>query len=366
MNRLGLLVLFVIIGCSKPKEYTFLVGTYTDDGTQGINVVTINENNELSVEKVISGVENPSFVIANKTRDIVVCVEETASEKGGKVTSFAYNSDTGTFKKINSQFTLGDHPCSLTFSPDEKYVLVGNYSGGNLTVFPIDAKGTLSENSQVIAYKGKSVNTERQEKPHVHCVVFHPKENKLFVADLGRDVIETIPFNAQLNPVLQSEKTITTQVSPGSGPRHLLFNSAGTRLYATFELTNEVAIFDYKDNKLQLVKTIPLTKNPTKSGSAAELRLSKDEQFLYASVRGSDNQLSMIPVKDIENAQTVQTVATGISPRNFIITKDQQRILVGNQSGNTIMVFDRDYETGLLRSTTSELILNKPVYFFPF
>lgn len=370
IKAIGFLFLVVLMNCSKPKpklkEDTFLVGTYTDNGNQGINVIKINENNELSLEKVVTGVENPSFVIANKSKTIVVCVEETASEKGGKVTSFAYNSDAGTFKKLNSQFTLGDHPCTVTFSPDEKYVLVGNYSGGNLTVFPIDAKGTLSENIQMVAYLGKSVNAERQEKPHVHCIIFHPKEPKIFVADLGRDVIEMIPFDSKSNSVLQIDKAITTKVNPGSGPRHLVFNSAGTRLYATFELTNEVAVFDYKDNKLQFVKTIPLTNKPTKSGSAAELRLSKDERFLYASVRGNDNQLLLIRVEDIENAQVVQTNVTGNSPRNFIITKNQQRVLVGNQSGNTIMVFDRDWETGLLRTTTSELTLNKPVYFFPF
>lgn len=366
ISSIGFLFLLVFMSCSKSKESTFLVGTYTDNGTQGINVITINEDNELLLKKVISGIENPSFVIANKAKNIIVAVEEISSGKGGKVTSFAYNSKSASFKKISSQFTLGDHPCSVAFSPDEKHVLVGNYTGGSLTVFPIDTKGNLSESNQIVVYQGKSVNAERQERPHIHSIVFHPKEDKVFVADLGSDVIEMIPFEAKSDQILRSDKTISTKVNAGSGPRHLLFNSDGTLLYVTFELTNQVGIFAYKDSKLELIQTVSLTKTPTKNGSAAELRLSKDGKFLYASVRGNDNHLVMIRLNNGKNAEVIQTIPTGNSPRNFIITKDQKRIMVANQSWNTITVFERDKKTGLLTPTTSELIVNKPAYFYPF
>lgn len=366
-TRLTLLFSIVLISCSSSKKQTFLIGTYTDNSNQGINVVEFNsESKVVSHQKVVSGIENPSFVITNKTKTIVVAVEETASAKGGKVTSFAYDSNSSSFAKINSQFSIGDHPCTVAFSPNENYVLVGNYSGGNLSVFPIDVNGNLSEANQTLAFEGKSSNVERQEKPHVHCIVFHPTENKIAIADLGRDAIDLIPFDEKTSLFLQKDKIISTKVTAGSGPRHLVFNSTGTRLYATFELTNEVAIFDYSGNKLQLIQTIALTKNPTKSGSAAEVRLSGDEQFLYASVRGNDNQLVVIQLNGGEDGKVVQTIATGNSPRNFIISKDQKSVLVANQSSNSIIVFDRNKKTGLLTPTASELTINKPVYFYPF
>lgn len=361
------LFLIFLMSCSVSKSSNYLVGTYTQNSNQGINIVNFsNDTKVVSLQKVVSGIENPSFVIANKAKTIIVAVEETASSKGGKVTSFSFDFDSDTLKKINSQFTLGDHPCTVAFSPNENFVLVGNYSGGNLSVFPIDANGNLSEANQTITFHGKSSNIVRQEKPHVHCIVVHPTENTIAVADLGRDAIDLIPFDEKSLLLLKDDKIISTKVTPGSGPRHLVFNSKGTRLYATFELTNEVAIFDYLDNKLQLLQTISLTKNPTQNGSAAEIRLSDDEQFLYASVRGNDNQLVVIELNEGKKAKVIQSIATGSSPRNFIISNDQKSILVANQLSNSIIVFDRNKKTGLLTPTASELTLNQPVYLYPF
>ena len=90
--------------------------------------------------------------------------------------------------------TLGNDPCTLTFCPNENALVVGNYSGGNLTVFPLTNSGQIINKSQQIQHEGKSVTIERQEKAHVHCVVFHPTENKLLVADLGNDTIDIIPY----------------------------------------------------------------------------------------------------------------------------------------------------------------------------
>ena len=366
-NILGLMLLVLLVSCSTSKQTTFLVGTYTENDSQGINVIQFDTDSKaIAIQKVIPEIENPSFVITNKAKTIMVAVEETASENGGKVTSYSYDSTSNKFQKLNSLFTKGNHPCTVTFSPDEKYVIVGNYSGGNLSVFPIDQQGNLSENSQFIQYEGKSVNAERQEKPHVHSVVFHPKDSFLFVADLGRDAIEMIPFDANSKTFLQTEKAISTKVASGSGPRHLLFNKAGNTLYVTYELTNEIGIFKFENDQLQHQQTIALTKTPTKSGSAAELRLSDDGNYLYATVRGNDNQLVIMKVNQDKNLEVIQNIATGKAPRNFILTKDQKNILVANQDSNKITVFDRDTKSGLLSPTSSEIAIPKPVYLFKF
>lgn len=363
--RIGIIALLsvVIMSCSTSKSSNYLVGTYTDNESQGINVIKFDENsNTLSLEKVVSGIENPSFVIANNAKTIVVSVEEMASKEGGKVTSFSYDSNSNTFTKLSSFFTKGDHPCTVAFSPKENFIVVGNYSGGNLSVFPIDKKGNLSESVNTIQFEGQSINRDRQEKPHVHCVVFHPKENKMFIADLGRDVIEIIPFDENSKTFLQNEKSVAVKLAAGSGLRHLVWNKAGTRLYATFELTNEVGVFEFKNNQLLPIQTIALTKEKT-TGSTAELRLSNDEKFLYASVRGVDNHIVVMKIAD-NKLEKIQTVLTERTPRNFIISKNQKYILVASQSSNLISVYKRDRKTGLFQQTLSTLSINKPVYFF--
>lgn len=363
---LAFLFSFLFLSCSTSKSTNYLVGTYTDNSTEGINYINFNsKTKKIKLNSVIADVKDPSFVIANKSKTIVIAVEHTESEKGGKVVSYSYDKSSKLFQKLNSFFTLGNNPCSVTFSPKEDYVLVGNYSGGNLSVFPIDKNGFLSDAVQSIQYEGKSSNSQRQEKPHVHCIVLHPNQSKIFVADLGTDSIEIIPFDENTQPFLNEEHALSYKVASGSGPRHLVFNSSGTILYATFELTNEIGVFEYKENNLKQIQTIALTA-PTINGSAAELRLSNDEKFLYASVRGNDNAIIVMNTNDGKKLEVIQTIKTAKTPRNFILTKEQDNILVASQFSNLISVFERDIKTGLLKPTTNELSINKPVYFFPF
>lgn len=356
---------FLILGCGSNKNQNFLIGTYTVNSKQGINVVEFDsKNKKLEIKNVITGVENPSFVIANKTKTIIIAVEETASNNGGKVTSFTYNKKSKKYFKINSCYTFGDHPCTVTFSKNEKNILVGNYSGGNFGVFPIDTTGKLSENKQIIKFEGNSVNINRQEKSHVHSIVFHPTENKIFITDLGRDVIEIIPFENDENLILKKESISSFYLPKGCGPRHLIFNKNGTKAFATFELTNQVGIFNYVNNKFTLEKIINLTTDETKNGSAAEIKLSKDEQFLYASVRGNDNFIAVLQLKD--EIKLIEKVSTGKSPRNFILTENEENILVANELSNTISVYDRNKKNGLLTLTSLQIMISKPVYFCPF
>lgn len=356
----------ILTSCTPVKELNYLVGTYTIEKTDGINLIKFNEKTkELSLVSVVTGIQHPSFVIANKSKTIVVAVEEIAGNEGGKVTSFSYNASSKVFQKLSSFYTKGNHPCTVAFSPKEEFILVGNYSGGNLAVFPIDASGKLSEMCENIKYEGSSTNVERQEKSHVHCIVIHPKEPTVLVADLGRDAIEIIPFDENSKTFLQKDKATSYKVEPGSGPRHLVFNSAGNRLYVTYELTNEIGVFEYVNSNLKHIQTVSLTL-PTKSGSAAELRLSNDGNFLYASVRGNDDEILVMKTNGGSKLEVIQTIKTLKKPRNFILTPNQKQVLVATQNSNLISVFDRDVETGLLKATSKELTITKPVYLFPF
>lgn len=357
----------VISSCSSNKSINFLVGTYTDNKNQGINEISFNsKTNEILVKSLIPEIDNPSFVITNKSKTYLVAVEETASKEGGKVTSFSYNSTTDKFEKTSTFFTKGDHPCTVALSPKEDFVVVGNYTGGNFSVFPIDKLGKLSDNVQLVQHEGKSENKQRQEKPHVHTVVFHPTENKIFINDLGTDFIESIPFSSDSKAFLQTDKAVSFKVPLGSGPRHLVFNKDGSKAFATFELTNELAFFEYKNNQLKLLQTVKMTSDETKNGSAAEVRLSADEKFVYASVRGNDNFIAVLKFDENSKLQLIQKVPTGKAPRNFILTNNAKTVLVANQNSNSILVLNRDKKTGLLTATPSEFSINKPVYFFPF
>jgi 6-phosphogluconolactonase len=115
------------------------VRIYIENTSKGINNINFDiKTNEITLNSVIADVKNPSFLISNIAKNIVIAVEEFQSKAGGRVTSFTFDSVAKTFIKIISVATFGDDPCYLSLSPNEKLIVVGNYSCGNYTVFPLD------------------------------------------------------------------------------------------------------------------------------------------------------------------------------------------------------------------------------------
>ena len=84
------------------------------------------------------------------------------------------------------------------------------------------------------------------------------------------------------------------------------------------------------------------------------------------SVRGEDNQLVSFKINEGASLEKIQTIPTELSPRNFILSKNEDFILVANQGSNSIVVYSRDKETGLLQQTKKRIEIHKPVYFFEF
>lgn len=348
------------------ETYHFLLGTYTDTSNQGINILEFDpEANKLEILHITSGIENPSFVIANTAQTLVFATEETGGEKGGKLTSFSLDKATKKLEKINSVYTHGDSPCHISMDPTEQYLVVSNYSGGNIAVIPVDKEGRLSEAAQIIQHQGSSVHPTRQKQPHVHSAVFHPREQKVFVADLGTDKIFVYDVNDNTAAPLSAAPT-TFSVAAGAGPRHLAFNKSGDRLYLIHEISGEIGAYAYEGNTIQHLATYPL-KHEGFGGEvgAAELRFSPDGKYLYASNRGEVNNLAAFEIDESGELTQIQTLPSGgEAPRNFIITPDGKYLLCGNQNSNEVVSFKRNTADGTLTPTDVSLSVNKPVYFY--
>jgi len=350
------------------QEKLFLVGTYTEEDSQGVNLVSFNPSGEaFKIEFVNGKIKNPSFVIANKANTLAFAVQESEGDRGGEVTSFRIDKKSNSLEKINSVYTEGDGPCYLTLDPSEKYLLVGNYVGGNFSVIPVSENGEMQAAVQTKAHTGSSVNKERQEEPHVHCVVFHPKKNQLFVADLGTDHVNIYDFNTGSDTPIVPSVTPNLQVAPGSGPRHLVFNASGDHLYLVHEMKGEVGFYKMDGGQYRHQATYPMAAEDFDGDhGGAEIRISSDYKFLYASNRGDANQITVYQIDQSSGKlNTVQRISSGgKTPRNFTLTPDENHVIAANQGSNNLILFKRDSATGKLEKTEHETDIHKPVYLF--
>ncbi|MDN3671010.1 lactonase family protein [Echinicola jeungdonensis] len=350
----------------------FWVGTYTSQSDQGIHLIELNpKTNDFDSLLLQNGINNPSFVISNQDQSLLFSVQESGGDIGGSVCSFHFDGDSLKLHPINSVSTLGSGPCYISLSPDEKYLLAANYRSGDLAVIPVLEDGTLGEALQKFKHKGNSINPNRQEKPHVHSIVFHPDGKRFLVGDLGTDRIYCYETTMEENSPFKAATPPYYEVKAGSGPRHLVFNHTGNKFYLIHELTAEVGLYSYveKEDKIEIehLATYPLAEDDFSGEvSGAEIKISNDGKYLYASNRGEANQIIVFEIDQKSGKlNKIQTVSSeGQTPRNFTLSRDGNYLLVGNQNSNEIVLMDRNRKTGKIQDTKVRFPIHKPVYFY--
>ena len=344
------------------QELTMLVGTYTAGDSKGIYSFRFDEETGTSTALSTVEVENPSYLVPSADGKFVYAVSEFNNEQAA-ANAFAFDKEKGTFKFLNSQKTDGEDPCYII--TNGKNVVTANYSGGSISVFPIAKDGSLLPASDVIKFEGSGADKERQEKSHLHCVRITPDGKYLFADNLGTDRIHKFTINPSANAenkesFLKEGSPAAFTVEAGSGPRHLTFAPNGNYAYLINELSGTVIAFEYKDGNLEEIQTIAADTVGAKG--SADIHISPDGKFLYASNRLKADGIAIFRINQDNGMLTKAGYQlTGIHPRNFIITPNGKYLLVACRDDNTIQVYERDADTGLLTDVHKDIKVDKPV-----
>jgi 6-phosphogluconolactonase len=347
------------------KESYLVVGTYTGGKSEGIYVYKFNSTDGSFKEISHVKTSNPSFVAVSPDQKFVYAVNEDAGNngKGGDISVFSFDKKTGVLTYINKQPTHGDHPCYVAVDKTGKWVAAGNYSSGSLSMIPVMADGSLGNEIIHIQHEGSGVDKQRQEKPHVHCTVFSNDNRFLFVPDLGIDKVMIYAFDASTGALTPAKQPFAKS-KDGSGPRHFIFHPNNKYAYLIEELSGTVEVFQYNNGTLkniQRISTMPA--RDTSFAGSADIHVSPDGKFLYASNRADANTIAIYAInqKDGKLIFRAHQSTLGKGPRNFNFDPSGNFLLVGNQNSDQIVIFKRNKVTGLLTDTKSRINVGKPV-----
>jgi 6-phosphogluconolactonase len=369
LGALGLTLPFGgALGAKPNGELLVYVGTYTTGKSEGIYLYRLNlATGEFKRVATTKGVVNPSFLTLAPNRRYLYAVNEVADfggKKSGAVSSFAIDQRTGELRFMNQQPSLGSDPCYVEVDAAGRFVLIANYTGGSVAVFPVQPDGSLGEAAEMKQAVGSSINRERQEGPHAHCIVLDRSNRFAYSCDLGTDKIMIFRFDARNGKLLPGEPP-WMQVKPGTGPRHLAFHPSGKSVFAVNELYSTVSTFkrDLEEGSLSELQTLSTLPPDFKGTSwSADIHVSSDGRFLYCSNRGHDS-IAMFAIDPRLGTLTSMghESTRGMTPRNFAIDPTGAFLLVANQKSDNIVVFRRDQKTGRLSSTGQVAQVPSPV-----
>jgi 6-phosphogluconolactonase len=300
------------------------------------------------------------------------------NDSAATVTTFAIDSKPGTLNQTGQVSSGGAGPAYISIDDTGHSAFVANYFGGTVASYRIQPDGNLSQPVDRIDFKDHQKfgalgpNSTRQDAPHPHCTTISPDNRFLLVCDLGTDHITVLVIHPDTGQL--SDPHTFTNDHPGSGPRHVTFHPNGRWVYGINEVDSTLDHYLWTATRFSanpqglLINTNTPIKTiapdfPAGKNTAAELAISPDGLFLYASNRGEDSLVVFsITPKDGKLTLLQRISCGGKTPRHFTLDPTAQWILCGNQDSATVTVFRRDAATGKLAGPTQTIPLDSPMY----
>ncbi|NMH87066.1 lactonase family protein [Flavivirga algicola] len=312
------------------------VGTYTQGDSEGIYQLEFNtENGNLSNKQLAINIDNPSFLAYSPDKKYLYSVNQS---ENGFASSYKINND-GTLSLLTRVRSNGKGPCHISINESGNKIVVSNYTGGTVSIYPINEDGSLKEAYQI--FNHNSLN----EKSHAHSAKFF--KDDLFVADLGRNMFYQYKLKDSSDEFIRH---FFIEMEGNPGPRHFELSKDGQFIYIINEYGGSItSIKRTEDGFKNIDFDSTLDENYKGKNKCADIHLSKDERFLYGSNRGENSiavfkrNLSDGTVKKIQNISV-----HGDWPRNFTLDPTGKFLLVANKKSNNISVFKINNKSGKL------------------
>jgi 6-phosphogluconolactonase (cycloisomerase 2 family) len=343
-----------------PPGLTVYVGARTTRARNargdGLNVYRLGPGGDWSHLQLLE-MENPSFLTFDRSGRFLYTVH---GDSDG-VSSFSIDGKTGALTLLNRSSTQGRNPVHLSFDPTNRFLVVANHVTSSLALLPRNEDGSVGDVCHLLQIEGE-VGPHRVEQPYPkpHQVEFDPSGRWIVVPDKGIDRILVY----EIDSAAQMLRFVSAcSAREGSGPRHVSFHPDGQLAYVINELDSTVAAYRFETDTgtlapFQIVSALPETF--TGNSRAAEIVVSPDGRFVYASNRGSDTIVAFAVAKTGALTLVGHWSSAGRTPRFFTILKDGV-LLAANEDADTIVAFHADAATGMLQPREPVLSVGSPV-----
>jgi 6-phosphogluconolactonase len=264
------------------------------------------------------------------------------------VSSFAVNLQNGKLTFLKTA-PLADNMAYLSIDRGGRYLLAASYAGHKISVNALSPSGEVDPKPLAVITTGKNA----------HAIATDLSNQYLFVTNLGDDQILQYRFNAATGAITPNEPP-AVKSKKGAGPRHFVFHPNRRFVFCLNELDGTVD--SYRLNETGVLTPIDsISMTPAELAgkpAAADLHLTPDGRFLYASERTS-NTLAAFRVNPESGKLTlIGNYPTETGPRGFNIDSKGKYLLAAGQKSNGLSVYEIDPDAGKLRKL-SHLDLGK-------
>lgn len=264
--------------------------------------------------------------------------------------AFAIKPDDGCLRSLGGVAAPGA-PVYVYSAPASGVAFSSSYGDNNLSIFPLDPDGVP-----------RAAQQTESGLPRAHAACVDQSGRWLLVPTLGADVIRI--YRIETGGHLVPNDPAVVAVTAGSGPRHPVFSADNRFVYCLNELNGciDVFAFDAERGVLDLRQTISMMP-PNFVGApwTAELRLTGDGRFLYATDRRSSTIATLRVAKKTGKLTLVGHTSTEETPRGMDVDPSGRWLVAAGQQSGALTVYAIDPVSGRLTAKGRQRTGKEPI-----
>jgi 6-phosphogluconolactonase len=245
------------------------------------------------------------------------------------VTTFAIDAATGRLT-YRGTAPLPAPMAYISVGAGGRFLMGASYKEGVLSVSAITSDGIKAPPVQVVT-----------TPPKAHCIIPGRSEDVVYATTVEGNAIMVFHLDSKTGRLAQAEPHCVA-CRPGSGPRHLAPHPRLNVLYCVNELAGTLAAFaiENENGALSEMQYETLTPPGFKGNArAADLHVTADGRFAYASVRNTNAIAGFCIAPDSGMLSPIGLFAAEASPRSFALDPHGRFLICAGQDKNTVGVY---------------------------
>lgn len=339
------------------EKYVAYVGTYTHENSLGIHVYDMDIQEGKLTERNVTPINNPSYLKVSKDGKILYSIADEG------VAAFRID-ENGDLEKINQAWIGGMRGCYVETDMKRRYLFVGGYHDGRVTMMRLNPDGSLDGIADGIFHQGLGISSvEKRKEPKVTCVDLTPDERFLCAVDYGLDQVKIYEVDYEKGKLDLAD---VLRLPFESAPRIFRFSLDGRFAYILCERTNEIHVYSYAVLKgepvFEKIQTISVMGNENYGMAASSMiAFSGDEKYIYVSIDAL-NAVSCMR-RDEETGMLSWEFDTHISgdyPKTLHVLPGDKYFAVLNHDSDEIRTFSIDHEKKCCLMKNAPIRIDQP------
>ncbi len=303
-------------------KYTNLIaGSYTSaEHPYGISLLQINQK-QLSLSDRLNAGKHPSFLISDGNERFYIANEINSSCNIG---IYALSPDG--IRPQGQMSSEGQGACHLSYDQATGLLFASCYGSGHIVCFDTKERRVKC-----------SFRSEDNEGSHAHGTTIAFDGKWLLAVDLGKDLIDAFRMEDIMEGRMKPVSSLTLPAS--TGPRQILADSLGNRLYSINELDSSIYVIEFDKGSGAMTPRQKIAATATgKENYPGTAVLTKNGSHLLLPNRGA-NTISVFETEGATLSLKGEYSCFGDWPRYLNLTEDEEHLLVANQRSGELVLF---------------------------